>query len=87
LIVTLALAETLRVETEKVALLAPAGTVTLEGVVTRVVLLFLSFTIMPPLGAWLLKVIWPVVELPPITLVGLKVKDDTDKAEAARNAL
>jgi hypothetical protein len=47
----------LRVETEKVALLAPAGTVTLEGTVAYVVLLFLSFTMMPPLGAGLLKVI------------------------------
>jgi hypothetical protein len=39
-IITVVLAETRRVETEKVALVAPAGTVTLEGAVAMVVLLF-----------------------------------------------
>jgi hypothetical protein len=49
--VTAVSAETLLVETEKDALEAPAGTVTLEGALARVVLPFLSVTIRPPAGA------------------------------------
>jgi hypothetical protein len=84
-IVTGVFTETRRVETENVALIAPAGTVTLDGAVAMVVLLFCNLMITPPLGARLLKLIRPVAALPPTTLVGLKVTDDTDKA--ASNAL
>ncbi|MDA1325205.1 MAG: hypothetical protein O3C34_10690 [Proteobacteria bacterium] len=61
--------------TVKLALVAPAGTVTLVGTVAATLLLD-SVTTAPPLGAAPLKVTVPVTGLPPTTLVGL-----TDNAE------
>ena len=58
--------------TANVALLAPAATVTLAGVLATVVLLLESATCMPPAGAGLLNVTVPVEELPPTTLAGFK---------------
>lgn len=52
----------------KVALVCPAGTVTLAGIVTRAVLALESVTTVPPAGATMPKVTVPVAELPPITL-------------------
>ncbi len=57
----------------KVALVAPAATVTLAGTCTAVLLLD-RLTAAPPLGAAPLKVTVPVEELPPVTVEGLKLK-------------
>src|SRR5439155_11680488 len=54
-----------------VALVAPAGTVTLAGTVAAPVLLLAIDTVAPPLGAALFNVAVPVEPLPPTTLVGL----------------
>jgi len=68
---------TMDVFTVKVALVAPAMTVTLEG--TRAAPLLLeSATVAPPAGAAPLNVTVPVeVCRPPITLVGFSVSDET----------
>ena len=60
------------VETVKVALVAPAATVTLAGVVTDAELSE-SATTAPPVGAGPVKVTVPCDELPPMTLVGFIV--------------
>ena len=57
----------------KVALVLPAGMVTLEGTVATLVLLLLSVTRAPPLGAGPLSVTVPVEGVPPRTLVGFKL--------------
>ena len=59
------------VGTGKVALIAPAGTVTVAGIAAREELLA-SVTTDPPAGAGSLKVTVPVVTLPPTTLEGVK---------------
>ena len=69
------------VVTVKVALVAPAGTVTLAGTVATAVLLLESVTTAPPEGAAALKVADPVEEAGPTTLAGLK--DNEDKLAAA----
>lgn len=53
----------------KVAVVAPAATVTLAGTVAAV-LLSESWTTMPPAGAAEVRVTVPVALLPPTTLVG-----------------
>src|SRR5256886_3695036 len=61
-----------------VALVAPVATVTLEGTVTAAVLLLESATCGPPAGAAPLNVTVPVEDcVPPITLVGLSVSDES----------
>src|SRR2546423_4032300 len=61
-----------------VALVAPAATVTLEGTVAAAVLLLESATVAPPAGAAPLNVTVPVEDcVPPITLVGLSVSDES----------
>ena len=67
---------TLFVFTVKVALVAPAETVTLDGTVARDVLLLVRVTTAPPLGAAPLRVTVPVDESPPLRLIGLRVSDD-----------
>ena len=67
-------AVTALVVTVKLALAAPAGTVMLAGTVASV-LLQLSVTASPPTGAAALKVALPVEELPPATLVGLRLTE------------
>ena len=58
------------VATVNVALVAPAATVTLAGVLATVVLLLESVTAAPPDGAAAVKVTVPVEEFPPVTRVG-----------------
>jgi len=54
----------------KPALVAPAATVTLAGSVATAVLLLVSVTSVPPVGAAAVKVTLPVEEAGPTTLVG-----------------
>ena len=63
--------------TGKVALVAPAGTVTLEGTVAADVLLLESATGAPPAGAGPFSVTLPVEDSrPPVTLVGISVSEE-----------
>src|SRR6516162_7993475 len=62
----------------KVALLLPAGTVTLEGTLAAALLLE-SITCAPAVGAGPLSVTVPVVDcVPPVTLLGFNVSEDAD---------
>ena len=61
----------------KLALVPPAGTVTLAGTVAAAVLLLESVTCAPPAGAGAFSVTVPVEGLPPVTLVGLTVSEET----------
>jgi hypothetical protein len=63
--------------TVKVALVAPAGTVTLEGTLAAVLLLE-SMTCAPLAGAGPLKVTVPLDELPPVTLAGFTVSEERE---------
>src|SRR5258708_18097509 len=67
---------TMDVFTRKVALGAPAGTVTLEGTLAAPLLLE-SRTCAPPAGAGPLSVTVPVEDEPPITFEGASVSEDT----------
>ncbi len=74
--VTVVDAATALVFTGNVALVAPAGTVTLEGTLAAPLLLE-SATCAPPAGAGALSVTVPVEDCtPPITLVGLSVSEE-----------
>jgi hypothetical protein len=67
---------TIEVLTLKVALVAPAGTITLEGTLAAPLSLE-SATCAPPAGAGPLSVTVPVEDDPPITLDGLSVSEET----------
>lgn len=67
---------TMEVLTLKVALVAPAGTVTLGGTLAAPLLLE-SATCAPPVGAGPLSVTVPVEDAPPITPAGLSVSEET----------
>ena len=68
--------------TVKLALVAPAATVTLEATVATEVLPLLRVTTAPPLGAGPLRVTVPVELFPPLTDVGLSVRDESVTAAA-----
>ncbi len=61
----------------KLALVCPADTVTLDGTVATDVLLLDSDTVAPPDGAAPLRVTVPVELFPPLTLVGLRVSEES----------
>ena len=68
---------TREVRTVKVALMAPAGTVTLEGTLATAVLLLESVTWAPPAGAGPLRVTVPVEACtPPTTFVGFSLNEE-----------
>ena len=72
---------TMDVSTVKVALVAPAGTITLEGTLAAPVLLLESMICTPPAGAGALSVAVPVEDCaPPITLVGYSVSEESEGA-------
>src|SRR6267143_1127771 len=68
-------AATALVLTVKVALVAPAGTATLEGTLAAPLLLE-SATCAPPAGAGPLNVTVPVEDFLPVTLLGFSVSDE-----------
>ena len=74
---------TLLVETVKVALWAPAGTVTLAGTVATPVLLLVNVTTVPPGGATSSSITVPCEVLPPLTEVGLSANRPTPTGEGA----
>jgi len=65
--------------TVKVALVAPAETVTVEDTLAAAVLLLESVTCTPPAGAGPLNVTVPVEEFPPVTLVGFRVIEESER--------
>ncbi len=66
------------VVTVKLALLAPPGTVTLAGTLATPGLLLESDATKPPDGAAAVTVTVPVTGFPPITLIWLRVSDDSE---------
>ena len=81
--VTAVAAVTAVVVTPKVALVAPAATVTLAGTPATIVLLLDNVTMAPPVGAAVVKVTVPVLGAPPTTFVGLTVTEDRVGAAGA----
>src|SRR6267143_1122782 len=61
----------------KLALVPPAGTVTLEATVAAAVLLLESVTCAPPAGAYPFSVTVPAEGFPPVTLAGLRASVET----------
>jgi hypothetical protein len=81
-IVTVVVEETGLVDTVKVAVVAPAATVTDAGTWAAAVLLEVKLTTAPPVGATLLSVTVPVEETPPATDVGLTLTPVREAAGA-----
>jgi hypothetical protein len=76
-IVTAVEAVTDFVVTVKLALVAPAATVTVAGTVAAAVLLLTSVTVAPPEGAALVKVTMPCEEFPPTSAAGLSASAES----------
>ena len=74
---TLVFEDTRCVFTVKLALVCPAGTVTLDGTVATEVLVLESVTVTPPEGAAAESATVPVELFPPLTLVGLRVSEES----------
>ena len=74
------------VVTLKFALVAPAGTVTVEETAAAGWLLETA-TSAPPAGAGPFSVMVPVAEVAPVTLVGLTASEDTTGARTVSDAL
>jgi len=70
------------VETVKVVLVDPAGTVTLGGTVAAAVLSLVRSTVKPPEGAAELRVTVPVAGAGPTRSVGLTVSEERDTEDA-----
>lgn len=68
--------------TPKLALVCPADTVTLDGTVATDVLLLESVTLAPPDGAAAVRVTVPVELFRPVTLVGLRVREESVTVDA-----
>src|SRR2546427_513478 len=68
---------TLNVVTVKLALVAPAATVTLAGTLAEPGRLLDRVTTVPPVGAALASVTVPVAGLPPVTLLGLTLNEES----------
>src|SRR6266536_3351808 len=66
---------TLTVLTVKVAVVLPAGTVTLAGTAATLLLLLLRLTLTPPVGAALVSVTVPVEDCSPVTVDGFSETD------------
>src|SRR6202795_501077 len=80
-------AVTALVLTVNVALVAPAATVTLAGMLAAAVCVLESATCAPPAGAAPVNVTVPVEDcVPPITLVGLSVSDESVTAGGGAGA-
>ena len=77
-------AVTVFVVTVKIAVLLPAETVTVAGTEAAAVLLLESVTTAPPAGAGTLSVTVPVDDVPPVTLAGLTVSEETVPVPAGR---
>jgi hypothetical protein len=79
-----AVVPTAEVESVKVAVVAPAGTVTDAGTVAALGMLLLRATAIPPVGAGPLSVTVPVEPVPPITVVGASTRFDATGALTVR---
>lgn len=75
-----------RVVMLKLAELWPAGTVTTAGTLAAEGLLLERLICMPPVGAIELSVTVPVDGLPPATVVGLRLREDSDAGVMVRFA-
>jgi hypothetical protein len=75
--VTDVVVDTTLVLTVKVAVVAPLATVTLDGTEATAVLLLESDTTAPPPGAGALRVTQPVEGVPPTTLAGLRLSEES----------
>jgi hypothetical protein len=74
------------VVTLKLALVAPAGTVTLAGTAAAALLLE-SATTAPPAGAGPFRETVPLEALPPVTLVGLRPSEETTGGNTVSEAV
>ena len=70
-------APTALVLTAKVAVVAPAAMVTLASVMATAELSLDRLTTAPPVGAGPLNISVPVDDVPPVTPVGFKFRDET----------